>query len=86
MAAEAQKHKKVIFDDVDQTILKFIDKSKLYIIIVYTDLNNLIRNIKARELTDPRGTKGIFQYAQKYVKSDNKDKSLDESLKNGIHP
>jgi len=77
MADEAQKHKKVIFDDIDQTILNFIDRSKLYIIVVYTTLSDLIRNIKARELTDPRGTKGIVQYARKYIKTDNKDNSLD---------
>jgi len=77
MVDESKKHNKVIFDSIYQLITKFIDRDKLFIIIVYAPLNDLIRNIISRQMTSPRGLFVFNQYSKKYVKTDDISKSID---------
>ena len=67
MFEEGQKNKSV-YDDIDQTILDFYKKNniKIYIVILYASPTQLIMNINARRLYDPRG-KWVFNQYEKYM-------------------
>jgi dephospho-CoA kinase len=77
MFEESKKYDKVIFDDIVQDILDFFDRKKVYVIVVYTSLNDLINNMIARKSTSPRGLFVFSQYAKRYVKLDSEKGSLD---------
>lgn len=77
MAYESKKHNKFIFDTTNQKINQFFDMDKLFIVIVYAPLNELIRNMKSRQLTDPRGLFVFNRYSQKYKKTDDVSESID---------
>jgi hypothetical protein len=78
MYEESKKHDKVIFDDVDQQILDFFDeKEQSYIIIMYTSLKDLVRNIISRRNTDPRSIFVFNQYSKRYIRTDSNEDSLD---------
>ena len=77
MVDESKKHNKVIFDTTNQKFTQFIDIDKLFIVVVYAPLNELIRNMKSRQLTDSRGLFVFNRYSQKYIKTDDVSKSID---------
>jgi len=68
---EAMTHKLVVYDDITQTLaLKYPDDN-IFIIIVYTSLKNLIRNILNRRFTEPRLSLGAFtQFSKRYIVTD----------------
>lgn len=76
MIDDALKVGKAIIDSVIAQI--FIDEinrrglnDQLYIILLYTSINDLVRNIESRRLEgDPRGTFVFKQYAKRYTKTD----------------
>lgn len=78
MVSEAKKYDKAIFDDVSQLVLdvtKNINDKKIYVIIVYTPLEDLVRNIdERRKKMDPRGLFALNQFIEKYEKTSDKDK------------
>ena len=73
---DALKTGKAIIDTVSPQI--FIDEinrrelnDQLYIILLYTSINDLARNIESRRLEgDPRGTFVFDQFAERYTKTD----------------
>lgn len=77
MVLESNKHNKVMFDWVDQLVLKFINERKLFIVIVYSPLYDLIRNLKSRQTTSPRGIFVFEQYEKKYEQTIDISKSID---------
>ena len=77
MIRDASKHKKVVFDVIDQQILKelnhklSINGRRLHVINIYASLEDLVRNVdKRRKEQDPRGTFVFDQFVTRYVKSD----------------
>lgn len=77
MALETTKYSNVVIDDVEQYILKYIPRNKVYVVIVYTSLEDLVRNILNRKNTDPRSTFVFDQFAEKYVKLESENDSID---------
>jgi len=75
---EAMKHKLVMYDDITQTVaLKYPDDN-IFIIIIYTSLNNLIRNILNRRFTEPRLSLGAFtQFSKRFNKTNQSDDTID---------
>uniref|UniRef100_A0A6C0C825 Cytidylate kinase n=1 Tax=viral metagenome TaxID=1070528 RepID=A0A6C0C825_9ZZZZ len=62
------KEKAVVYDDIVQTIATQYPEDKIFIIVVYTSLENLIRNIKARAEIEPRLSVGAFkQFSERYI-------------------
>ena len=79
MISESKKYSnlKIIFDDINQHLLDQLDRKNIYIIIVYTPLDDLVQNILKRKSTDPRGIFVFTQFAKKYVKTNSIDDSID---------
>lgn len=77
MLEESKKYDKVILDDVRQDILQFFNRKDIYIIIVYTSLDNLMRNFLKRRFYDPRGLFVFEQYSKRYISIDSSIDSLD---------
>lgn len=73
MVADGSKHPKVIYDDISQDILKFIDRKNMFIVVIYTSLEDLVRNIDLRKTVEPRGVFVFEQFSRRYVCVDNKD-------------
>ena len=58
---------KMIIDEIDRRELN----DQLYIILLYTSINDLVRNIESRRIEgDPRGTFVFDQFAKRYTKTD----------------
>jgi hypothetical protein len=63
--------KDAVYDDIVQTIATQYPEDKIFIIVVYTSLENLIRNILGRSETEPRLSVGAFkQFSERYVVAD----------------
>lgn len=77
MLEESKKYDKVVLDDVRQDILQFFNRKDVYIIIVYTSLDNLMRNFLKRRFHEPRGLFVFEQYAKRYINADSSIDSLD---------
>jgi len=61
------KSKKIVFDDVEPGITKFLPKGTVKPILLHSDPAKLERNIKSREKTEPRDPTGVFDdYLSKY--------------------
>ena len=75
-----ESNKNIIFDHVSQKeIIDIMGNRKLYIIIIFTNIKNLARNIELRRKEGDR--RGIFvfnQFADRYIKcSDNSSKKIE---------
>lgn len=74
---------KALFDDVEQKqLLSALEKKKLlddvFIIVVYTNLENLARNLESRRKEgDKRGVFAFKQFSERYIKADKKYKIPD---------
>lgn len=71
-------NKNILFDDISQKeIINYMNKIKydnLYIIIVFTNLNNLARNLEIRRKNgDIRGVFAFKQFSERYIKCKNND-------------
>lgn len=77
MLEESKKYDKVILDDVRQDILQFFNRKDIYIIIVYTSLDNLMRNFLKRRFYEPRGLFVFEQYSKRYISINSSIDSLD---------
>ena len=54
---------------------------KLYVIIVFTNLNNLARNLEKRRINgDKRGVFAFKQFSKRYIKCDNNDSQKIEKV------
>jgi len=74
MFEEAQKHKLVIYDDINQKINSFYKKrSDLFIIIVYASLSQLVDNMHSRRFASHRGLFVFDQYSSRYIVTDAND-------------
>ena len=66
-----------MYDDIRQKqLLKFLNEKgssrDVSVLIVYTCLKDLVRNIESRRISgDPQGVFVFKQYADRYIKSDN---------------
>lgn len=78
MYDESKKFTKIIFDDIQQDILNFFNRNDIFIVIVYTPLNDLVRNIVARKTTSYRGLFVFEQFAKRYVKTDSSNDGIDK--------
>ena len=90
--AQELNSNKIIIDDVQQSgyiywLKKDIKNKKstlnendlLYIILVYSDLSDIARNLVNRMKNgDPRGVVAFDQFADKYIKSDDQNKNIGE--------
>ncbi len=77
MGVDAKKYKNVIIDDFEPTVLKYLPKDTKRVLL-YTSLKDLTRNIIRRRKTDPREKNVYEQFAQNYIKTNNKDESIDK--------
>jgi adenylate kinase family enzyme len=71
-------NKNILFDHISQKeIINYMNKIKynnLYIIIVFTNLNNLARNLEIRRKNgDIRGVFAFKQFSERYIKCKNND-------------
>jgi len=71
-------NKNILFDHVSQKeIINYMNAKKynnLYIIIVFTNLNNLARNLEIRrKKCDRRGVFAFKQFSERYIKCKNND-------------
>ena len=71
-------NKNILFDHVSQKeIINYMNTKKynnLYIIVVFTNFNNLARNIEIRRKNgDRRGVFGFKQFSERYIKCKNND-------------
>jgi len=79
MVNDAMKsNKNILFDHISQKeIINYMNTKKynnLYIIIVFTNLNNLARNLEIRRKNgDRRGVFAFRQFSQRYTKCENND-------------
>jgi len=79
MVNDAMKsNKNILFDHISQKeIINYMNTKKynnLYIIIVFTNLNNLARNLEIRRKNgDRRGVFAFRQFSQRYIKCENND-------------
>ena len=75
LSSKVKNKKKFIIDAVNMkgypTILKYLPKDTINI-LVYTNLDNLIRNIEARKTYDSRGLYVFNQFTAYYEKSNDK--------------
>lgn len=79
MFDEYKKHTdaKIIFDVIDQNLLKYIERDKIFIVVVYSPLKELVRNVVSRKSTQPRGKYVFTQYSEKYIRTDDSIENLD---------
>ena len=77
MFTESKKYDKVIFDDISQDITDYFNRDKIFVIIVYASLDDLIRNIISRRSISYRGLTVFNQFTKRYIKTDNEEKSID---------
>ena len=73
-----KSNKNILFDHISQKeIINYMNKIKydnLYIIIVFTNLNNLARNLEIRRKNgDRRGVFAFKQFSERYIKCKNND-------------
>ena len=81
MIRDAVKSGKAILDAIHQK--KFIEifnemnlSEELFIIVIYTNLSNLTRNLESRRLEgDYRGLSPFVQFSKRYIKTDEIDKN-----------
>ena len=71
-------NKNILFDHISQKeIINYMNTKKynnLYIIIVFTNLNNLARNLEIiRKNGDRRGVFAFKQFSERYIKCKNND-------------
>jgi hypothetical protein len=71
-------NKNILFDHISQKeIINYMNTKKynnLYIIIVFTNLNNLARNLEIRRKNgDIRGVFAFKQFSERYIKCKNND-------------
>jgi len=71
-------NKNILFDHISQKeIINYMNTKKynnLYIIIVFTNLNNLARNLEIRRKKgDRRGVFAFKQFSERYIKCKNND-------------
>ena len=71
-------NKNILFDHISQKeIINYMNAKKynnLYIIIVFTNLNNLARNLEIRRKKgDSRGVFAFKQFSERYIKCKNND-------------
>ena len=80
MISESKKHDKVVFDDVAQDILDYIDRNKIYIVVVYTSIDNLVRNIANRNKKGEsiRYKRHLHQFTKRYIRSESEKGSIDK--------
>ena len=79
LADVASKHSNYVIDIVDDCnpyIMKFLPP-KCKLILVYTDLSDLVRNLKKRFVDDPRGMFVFDQFVKCFVKTKNKKEAID---------
>lgn len=82
MVNMATKEQKAILDDISQQeLLEIFTRRNLMkyvkIIVVYTNLANLARNLESRRKEgDPRGKFAFEQFADRYIKADPNDKDI----------
>jgi broad-specificity NMP kinase len=67
LLAESKKYRLVIIDDITQGIRKFIPN--ICIIIMYTPIADLVRNMLNRKTVEPRNIHVFEQFATKYIKA-----------------
>jgi adenylate kinase family enzyme len=75
MSTEIKKHTTTVIDVITPDIYKLLSKTR--VILIYTTLDDLMRNLISRELTSPRGSFIFNQYAKKFVKANKDDKYID---------
>jgi len=64
-------NKDAVYDDISQNIVQHFDnKNDIFVIVVYTSLDELIRNILLRRLSEPRGQNVFRQFSEKYISTD----------------
>ena len=85
MVDDALKTKKnVVFDHISQkAIINYMNTKniKLYVIIVFTNLNDLARNLEKRRINgDKRGVFAFKQFSKRYIKCDNNDSQKIEKV------
>jgi len=80
MINESKKHDKVVFDDVLQDILDYTDRNKIYIVVVYTSIDDLARNIANRNKKGEsiRHKRHFHQFTKRYIESESKNDSIDK--------
>jgi hypothetical protein len=63
-----------VIDVVELDIYKLLPKSKTKLILIYTTLSDLIKNLTKRQATSPISQWTPFnQYADRYIKSNKED-------------
>ncbi|VVU95662.1 hypothetical protein CPAV1605_1415 [seawater metagenome] len=77
MGGDAKKYKNVIIDDIDPTVLRYLPKSTKKVLL-YTNLKDLTRNLIRRRKTDPRKNFIYEQFAENYVKTNDKAECIDK--------
>jgi adenylate kinase family enzyme len=78
-------NKNILFDHISQKeIINYMNTKKynnLYIIIVFTNLNNLARNLEIRRKNgDKRGVFAFEQFSERYIKCKNNDSQKIETI------
>jgi hypothetical protein len=77
MIESGKDHNLIIFDDSNRKVLEYYNRNDIFLIVVYTSFNDLVRNINSRRSTEPRGAFIFKHYPRRYIKTNNKEKSLD---------
>jgi hypothetical protein len=74
---ESKKYDSVVFDHVNQSLVEHIGRNNIYIIVVYTSVEELVRNIYNRRSTEPRKQFVFTQFSDRYIATDNVSESVD---------
>ena len=78
MMRNAVVGKDAVYDDITQTIAHQYPEDKIFIIVVYTPLDKLIRNIIGRRETEPRLSVGAFkQFSERYIVTKDEHYAID---------
>ena len=81
LSERAKNKKNFIIDIVNPrgypTIQKYLPKDTIKILI-YTDLQDLVRNMNSRRFTEARGKYVFRQFSSYYIKTTNKDNAIDQ--------
>ena len=78
MIEESKKYPKVIFDIGGQGLLESLDRNKVFVVIIYAPLCDIIDNLISRKNEgDPRGLFALTIYGAMYIKTNTKKNCID---------